>query len=84
MEISRLKNGSLLLSQKKYINDLLIRHRIENYASAATLMMNNLKLSKDLDKHICDAKTQTDYRTLLGELMYLMVQTWLDLIYSVS
>ena len=57
MEISRLKNGSLLLSQRKYIYDLLIRHGIENCARTATFMINNLKFSKDLDKHICDAKT---------------------------
>ena len=75
IEISRLKNGLLLLSQRKYIHDLLIRHGMENCANAATPMMNNLKLSKDLDKHICDAKTQADNRTLLGELMYLMIQT---------
>ena len=75
MEISHLKNGSLLLSQKKYIHDLLIRHGIENCASAATPMINNLKLSKDLDEHICDAKTQANYKTLLGKLIYFIVQT---------
>ena len=84
MEISCLKNGSLLLSQRKYIHNLLIGHGMENCASAATPMLNNLKLSKDLDKHICDAKTQPDYRTLLRELMYLIVQTRPDLNYFVS
>lgn len=57
---------------------------MKNCASAATHMINNLKLGKSLDKHICDAKIQADYRTLLGELMYLMVQTRPHLAYSVS
>ena len=84
IEISCLKNRSLLLSQRKYIHNLLIRHGIKNCASVATLMINNLKLSKDLDKHIYDAKMQTNYKTLLGELMYIMVQTQPDLAYSIS
>ena len=57
---------------------------MENFANAATLIINNLKLSKDLDEHIFDAKTQANYRILLGELIYLMVQTRPDLAYSVS
>ena len=83
MEISRLKDGSLLLSQKKYIRDLLIRHGMENCASVTT-PMQDLKLSKTSGEHTCDPKTQADYRKLLGELMYLMVQTRPDLAYSVS
>lgn len=46
---------------------------MENYTNVATPMMQKLKLSKSSDEKICDAKTQADYRTLLGELMYLMV-----------
>lgn len=46
-------------------------------------MMYNLKLNKNFDKYICDAKTQANYQTLLGELINFMVQTWPDLIYSV-
>ena len=84
MEIGQLKDGSLLLSQRKYICDLLLRHGMENCASVATPMLQELKLSKDSDEKVCDAKTQADYRTLLGELMYLMVQTRPDLAYSVS
>lgn len=55
--ISHLKNRLLLLSQKKYIYDLFVHHGIENCASTTTLMMYNLKLSKDLDKYMCNAKT---------------------------
>ena len=57
---------------------------MENYAGALTPMMHNIKVSKNSDKYVCDAKTQANYRTLLGELMYLMVQTRPDLAYSVS
>lgn len=83
MEISRLKNGSLGLSEREYIRDLLICHGMENCASVAITMMQDLKLSKTSDERICDPKMQADYRTLLGELMYLMVQTRPDLAYSV-
>lgn len=47
-------------------------------------MLHELKLSKDLVEKVCDAKTQADYKKLLGELIYLMVQTLPDLAYSVS
>lgn len=46
---------------------------MENYANTATPIMHNLKLSKDLDKHIYDTKMQANYRTLLRKLMYLIV-----------
>ena len=84
MEIGRLKDGSLLLSQRKYIRDLLLRHGMENCASVPTPMMQELKLSKNSDEKVCDAKTQADYRKLLGELIYLMVQTRPDVAYLVS
>lgn len=84
MEISRLEDGSLLLSQRKYIRDLLLRHGMENCASVINPRMQEIRLSKDSDENACDAKTQADYRTLLGELMYPMVQTRPGLAYSVS
>lgn len=65
IEISYLKNRLLLPSQKKYIYDLLLYYGIENCSNIAIFIMHNLKFSKDLDKHICDAKTQTNYRILL-------------------
>lgn len=40
--------------------------------------------SKGSDENACDAKTQADYKKLLGELIYLMVQTRPDLAYSIS
>ncbi len=84
MEISRLKDGSLSLSQRKYICDRLIRHGIENCTSVTTPIMQDFKLSKASEKQICDPKTQADYRTLLGELIHLMVQNRPDLAYFVS
>ena len=57
---------------------------MENCASVSTPMMQELKLNKDSVEKVCDAKTQADYRTLLGELMYLMVQTRPNLACSVS
>lgn len=74
MEISQLKDRLLLLSQKKYICDLFIRYGIENCTSVTT-PMQDLKLSKTLEEYIYDPKMQADYRKLLGEVMYFMIQT---------
>ena len=41
---------------------------MENSAGAPTPMMHNLKPSKNLDEHVCDAKMQANYQTLLGKL----------------
>ena len=44
MKISQLKDRSLLPSQKKYICDLFIHHKIENCASVTT-SIQDLKIS---------------------------------------
>lgn len=73
MEISQFKDRSLLLSQKKYIRDFFLRHGIKKFASVTTPIIQEVKLSKSLDENAYDSRTQFDYRTLLKELMYLMV-----------
>lgn len=78
------KNGSPLVSQKKYIYNLFLKYGRENCASIATPILNELKLSKNLDKKVCDAKTHADYKKLLRELIYLMVQTQPDFTYFLS
>lgn len=84
MKISQLRDRSLLFYQRKYIYDHFFCHGIENCASITTSMMKEVKLSQSSDKNACNAKTQAHYRILLGELMYLMVQTRPDFAYSVS
>lgn len=57
---------------------------MENYASIITSIMQEVKLSKSSDENIYDAKAQANYRTLFGELIYLMVQILPDLAYLLS
>lgn len=46
---------------------------MEDCANVSIRMIQELKLSKKSDEKVYDAKTQADYRILLGELMYFMV-----------
>ena len=57
---------------------------MNNCASVTTPIMQKVKLTKSSDKDVFDGKTQADYRILVGELIYLMVQTRPDFAYSVS
>ena len=46
IEVTELSDGSLYLSQQKYIRDLLTRSKMNNAKGIATPMVSNLKLSK--------------------------------------
>lgn len=46
---------------------------MKNCASITIIVIQNFQLSKALDKHICDFKTQVDLKTLPKKLIYLMV-----------
>jgi len=83
MEIGRLDDGSMLLTQTKYITDLLRRHGMEDCHPVSTPMAE-ARLTKAPDTYKCDPEALAAYRTLIGELMHLMVQTRPDLAYSIS
>lgn len=83
MEINRLEDDSVVLTQTKYIRDLLHRHGMEDCKAASTPMAQVL-LTKAPEGYTCDKAQLTQYQSLLGELMHLMVQTRPDLAYCVS
>ena len=83
MEITRSQKGSLLITQAKYIRDLLQRHGMENSNPVST-PMTEVKLKKAPEGYKCNEKELKAYQQLLGELMHLMVQTRPDLAYATS
>lgn len=83
MEINRLKDDSIVLTQTKYIRDLLRKHGMENCASAPT-PMTKVPLKKAPKGYKCEKPLLKAYQSLVGELMHLMVQTRPDLAQSVS
>jgi hypothetical protein len=76
-------DDSILLTQTKYIRDLLTRHEMEDCAFVFTLMTEN-KLKKAFSKYKCLENQLKQFQMLLDELMHLMIQTRFDLAYSVS
>ena len=82
MEINR-TDGVIILTQTKYINDLLQKHGMQDCSPASTPMME-ARLKKAPDGYICEPQTLKEYQTLLGGIMHLMVITRPDLAYSIS
>lgn len=83
MEIGRLKDGSIILTQTKYIRDILHKHGVQNCAKVST-PMTGVELTKRPKGYECDKDQRTQYQSLLGELTHLMEQTRPDLAYCVS
>ncbi len=77
------QNEVILLTQIKYVRDLLVRHDMKKCAFVVT-SMTEIKLEKALSNYKCPEKQLKAYQILLNELMHLMIQTRLDLAYSVS
>jgi hypothetical protein len=80
MKISQ-SNDVILLTQIKYIRDLLIRHEMKKCA-LVVISMTEIKLKKSLSEYKCSDKQLKQFQILLSELMHLMIQIRLDLAYS--
>ena len=63
------KPGEIVLSQGKYVVEILKRFSMMDCISMSTLMTTNLKLLGDTTSEIIDA---TLYRRMIGSLMYLI------------
>jgi hypothetical protein len=81
MEITRLSqnqnqtdqsDGPILLTQTKYIRDLLTRNGMEDCAFVFTLMTEN-KLKKTPPRYKCLDNQLKQFQILLSELMHLMI-----------
>jgi hypothetical protein len=73
----------ILLIQIKYIRDLLIRHEMKECA-LVIISMIEIKLKKSFSEYKCSKNQLKQFQILLSELMHLMIQTRLDLAYSMS
>lgn len=80
IEVSHLPNGSLLLSQSKYIRDLLAKVHMESVKSIATPWVSNAKLSKEGSNYVDDPSL---YRSIVGALQYATL-TRPEISYSVN
>ena len=70
IKVHKLRDGSLLLSQQKYIKDLLTKSKMDKAKSIATPMVSDLKLSKLGRDSVLDP---TLYRSVVGALQYATV-----------
>lgn len=68
MQVSHLKDGSLHLSQTKYITDLMHKAQMGNPKSLTTPMVVGQKLSKVGND---DFEDPSLYRSVVGALQYL-------------
>ncbi|CAG4955863.1 unnamed protein product [Colias eurytheme] len=73
------KEDSITIDQKDFVDVILKRYKMENCKSSDTPMEKNLKL--DRSKSICQTYP---YQQLLGALMYLCVLSRPDIAYAVS
>jgi hypothetical protein len=76
-------DDSILLTQAKYIRDLLIRHEMKECA-LVSISMTEKRLNKALSRYKCFENQLKQFQILLDELMHLMIQIRSDLTYSVS
>jgi hypothetical protein len=76
-------DDSILLTQIKYIRDLLMRHEMKKCAFVSTSMTEN-KLKKSFSKYKCFENQLKQFQILLSKFMHLMIQIRSDLVYSIS
>ncbi|XP_052877414.1 uncharacterized mitochondrial protein AtMg00810-like [Gossypium arboreum] len=80
IEVSRSSSGSLHLSQRKYIRELLTRSSMANAKGVHTPMVSSSVLSKSEGEPLADP---TEYRSLAGALQY-VVLTRPDIAYAIN
>jgi hypothetical protein len=81
MKVQRQANGEIHVSNKRYVDDLLLAFHMENCASVATPGDCNVKLSRAMepDDGEEDLVMQKKYRECVGSLMYLMTSVRPDI-----
>jgi len=74
LQVTQIDTG-ILISQTKYIKEMLKKFRMEDYKPMSTPMVTRCKLSLDDDSPKVD---QTMYRSMVGSLLY-ATSTWPDI-----
>lgn len=80
IEVTHLPNGSLLLSQSKYITDLLAKVNMTSANGMPTPMVSSNKLSKIGSNEVDDP---TQFRSVVGALQYATL-TRLEIYFSLN
>jgi len=70
IEVYRLKNGDLLLSQTKYITDLLRHTNMLSANSLPTLMHSTIRLQQDASPAMI---VPTSYRSIVSTQQYIII-----------
>jgi hypothetical protein len=84
IEITRDRtNGTLNISQSKYIEAILERYGLENANSVSTLLDPNIKLEPK-ETHVDPHTINGNYASLTGSLMYAAIGTRPDIAYAVN
>ncbi|KAL5548995.1 hypothetical protein UlMin_004226 [Ulmus minor] len=73
-------NEGLQLSQKRYIEDVLQKFKMDNAKPLPTPMISNLKLTSDDGDPITNA---TEYRSIVGALQYITISRP-EIVFSVN
>ena len=85
LEITRdLESGTLTISQKKYIESVLEAHGMADSKSAPTPMEAGILLEKAESEYKATQEFKTNYQSMLGSIMYIMLQTRPDIAYAIS
>jgi histone deacetylase 1/2 len=80
IEVKNLPSGNILLTQSKYIRDLLHRANMADAKGITTPMVSNIKLSKFGTDALSDP---SEYRSIVGALQYVTL-TRPDIAYCVN
>lgn len=89
IRIDRLINGSICLSQERFVDTILERFGMTSCNGVATPMEPGACLVRSTsenaeDSDICDPDQHTLYQSLVGSIMYLMTSTRPDLAFTIS
>jgi hypothetical protein len=85
IEFRRLKDGSIFMSQQKYINNILQRFNMKDCKPVKTPAQIGLQLTQSInDDHTLTAENSFPYREVIGSLIYLMMATRPDISWIVS
>lgn len=80
IEVCRQPNGSIILTQSKYLGDLLAKTNMTEAKAISSPMASSCKLSKSGNDMLSDP---TMYRPVVGALQYTTI-TWPELSFSVN
>jgi hypothetical protein len=74
----------LILNQNVYVEQMLQNHEIWNCKSLIIFMNVSCRLIKTFDEYTIDKNYKINYQLIVKLLMYIMLKTRFDIIYSIS